>query len=237
MTTIVQTQPKPHNPLPQGQLPYSSQFEPQNQQSRHQRNRSHGSVNAFDGYTARTSGNTQSSRGVRQQSPEEQEYTHAMQLQVQKQMQLQMQMQMQSKQQAAMMDEKHYPSSSQHEHQYSNDGMEETNAELEMEQDSLVGPSVCVHIVMTVKSEWIHEVKFLIQRIKKWAEAHEPGLLTFRATVAVDNPCEIRLFQEYSNLDAYRVHETNPFMQEMVNGLADYLEEDMEFFESQEFAL
>jgi len=26
-------------------------------------------------------------------------------------------------------------------------------------------------------------------------------------------------------------------MQEMVNGLADYLEEDMEFFESQEFAL
>jgi hypothetical protein len=161
MTTIVQTQPKPHNPLPQGQFPYSSQFEPQNQHSRHQRNHSHGKVNnAFDGYTARTSGNTQSSRGVRQQSPEEQEYTHAMQMQVQKQMQLQMQMQMQSKQQAVMMDEKHYPSCSQHEHQYSNDGMEETNAELEMEQDSLVGPTVCVHIVMTVKSEWIHEVKF-----------------------------------------------------------------------------
>ena len=40
----------------------------------------------------------------------------------------------------------------------------------------------------------------MIQRIKKWAEAHEPGLLTFRATVAVDNPCEIRLFQEVSLL-------------------------------------
>jgi len=41
-------------------------------------------------------------------------------------------------------------------------------------------------------------VMVVIQRIKKWAEAHEPGLLTFRATVAVDNPCEIRLFQEVS---------------------------------------
>lgn len=38
-------------------------------------------------------------------------------------------------------------------------------------------------------------------------------------------------------MDAYRVHETNPFMQEMVNGLADYLEEDMEFFQTEEFAL
>jgi hypothetical protein len=83
---------------------------------------------------------------------------------------------------------------------------------------------------------------------------------------SVDNPCEIRLFQEVSrhsfkpalvhlntrliiltslllpydqfvNLDAYREHESNPFNQEMVNGLADYLEEDMVFIEGEEFAL
>jgi hypothetical protein len=72
--------------------------------------------------------------------------------------------------------------------------------------------TVCVNIVMTVKPEWIHEVKFresslrrglgfsfdqgtddenvpviplgiVIKSGKKWAEAHERGLLTFRATV------------------------------------------------------
>ena len=81
------------------------------------------------------------------------------------------------------------------------------DAEEERQEPDHADLSVCVHIVMTVKSEWIHEVKFrksthdhtrresdrqlirsvltfkVIQRIKKWAEAHEPGLLTFRATV------------------------------------------------------
>jgi quinol monooxygenase YgiN len=55
----------------------------------------------------------------------------------------------------------------------------------------------------------------------------------------VDNPNELRLFQEYRNLDAYRVHESNPYMREMMECLGNYLEDEseMEFIEGEEFAI
>jgi hypothetical protein len=68
---------------------------------------------------------------------------------------------------------------------------------------------IVVHIIMQIKPEWVEDVKFsespdvnpenedlftdwiffslylpVIKKIKRWAQAHEPGLLTFRATLS-----------------------------------------------------
>lgn len=47
--------------------------------------------------------------------------------------------------------------------------------EEEMREDTLGGPSVCVHIVMKVKAEWIHEVKFRESRSSTWMTAKIRG--------------------------------------------------------------